>query len=73
MGKANVVAYALSRKSLCMSMLVVRELELIEQFIKLSLVCEETLNTVKFDILKLTSGILEEIIKGQKIDVELVD
>ena len=39
-GKANVVADALSRKSLHMSMLMMRELELLEQFRDLSLVCE---------------------------------
>jgi len=39
-GKANVVADALSRKSLHMSTLMVKELELIEQFRDLSLVCE---------------------------------
>lgn len=68
-GKSNVVADALSRKSLHMSMLMVRELELIEQFRDISLVCEETPNSVKLGMLKLTSGILEEIIEGQKTDV----
>ena len=60
-GKANVVADALSRKSLHMFMLMVRELELVEQFRDLSLVCETTSDSVKFGMLKLTSGILEEI------------
>ena len=60
-GKANVVADALSRKSLHMSMLMVRELDLVEQFRDLSLVCENTPNSVKLGMLKLTSGILEEI------------
>ena len=41
-GKANVVADALSRKSLHMSILMVKEWELLEQFRDLSLVCEET-------------------------------
>ena len=44
-----------------MSMLMVCELELIEQFRDMSLVCEETLNSVKLGMFKLTSGILEEI------------
>lgn len=39
-GKANVVADALSQKSLHMSMLMIRELDLIEQFSDLSMVCE---------------------------------
>ena len=57
-GKANVVADALSRKYLHMSMLMVRELEMIEQFRDMSLVCEETSNSVKMGMLRLTSGIL---------------
>ncbi|XP_050915611.1 uncharacterized protein LOC127130688 [Lathyrus oleraceus] len=60
-GKSNVVIDALSRKSLHMSMLMVGELEMIEQFRDLSLVCEMTRNSVKLGILKMTSGILEEI------------
>ena len=40
---------------------MVRELDLVEQFIDLSLVCETTPNSVKLGMLKLTSGILEEI------------
>jgi len=72
-GKANVVEDALSRKSLHMSALMVKELELIEQYRDLSLVCELTLESVKLGMLKLTSNILEEIKKGQKEDLELVD
>ena len=72
-GKANVVADALSRKSLHMSMLMMRELELLEQFRDLSLVCEETSSCVKLGMLKLTSGILDEIREGQKSDLGLVD
>jgi len=72
-GKANVVAYALSRKSLHMSALMVKELELIEQFRDLSLVYELAPRTVKLRMLKLTSNILEEIKSGQKEDYELVD
>lgn len=62
--KANVVADALSRNSLHMSMLMVQELGFIEQFIDLSLVCEETPYSVKLGMLKLTNGILEETIKS---------
>jgi len=72
-GKANVVADALSRKSLHMSALMVKELELIEQFRDLSLVCELAPGSVKLRMLKLTSNILEEIKGGQKEDLELVD
>jgi len=38
-GKANVVADALSRKTLHMSAMMVKELELLERFRDLSLVC----------------------------------
>jgi len=56
-----------------MSALMVKELELIEQFLDLSLVCELTPKSVKLGMLKLTSNILEEIKKDQKEDLELVD
>jgi len=72
-GKANVVADALSRKTLHMSALMVKELELIEQFRDLSLVSELTPEGVRLGMLKLTSNILEEIKNGQKKDLELVD
>jgi len=71
--KANVVADALSRKTLHMSALMVKELELNEQFQDLSLVSELTLGGVRLGMLKLISNILEEIKKGQKEDLELVD
>jgi len=71
--KANVVADALSRKTLHMSALMVKELELNEQFRDLSLVSELTLGGVRLGMLKLISNILEEIKKGQKEDLELVD
>lgn len=72
-GKAKIVANALSRKSLHMSMLIVRELELLEKFRDMSLVCEETFTSVKLGVLKLTSGLMEEIREGQNIDLGLVD
>jgi len=68
-----VAVDALSRKSLHMSALMVKELELIEQFWDLSLVSELMLGGVKLGMLKLTSNILEEIKNGQKEDLELVD
>ena len=72
-GKANVVVDALSRKSLHMSMLMVHEFELIGKFRDMSLVCEKTPKSVKLGMLKLTSGILEEIREGHKSDLSLVD
>lgn len=46
-GKANMVAYALSRKSLHMFVLMVRAMDFIEQFKDLKLVYEMTLISVK--------------------------
>lgn len=54
-------------------MLMVRELELLEQFRDMSLVCQETSNSVKLGMLKLSRGIMGEIREGQKIDLGLVD
>lgn len=39
----------------------------------MSLVYEETPNSVKLDMLNLTSGILEEIVEVHKFYLELVD
>lgn len=57
-GKANIVADALSRKTLHMSTLMARELDLIKKFKDLSLVFEFTSQSVKLGMLKLTSDIL---------------
>ncbi|MCI45486.1 hypothetical protein A2U01_0066725, partial [Trifolium medium] len=57
-GKANVVADALSRKSLHRSSLMAKELELIEEFRDLSLFCERTARSVKVGMLRLTNDFL---------------
>jgi hypothetical protein len=72
-GKANVVADALSRKSLHMSSLMVKELNLIEEFRDLSLVCEVTPRSVRLGMLKLTNPFLEGIKEGQKVDAKLAE
>lgn len=72
-GKANVVADALSRKTLHMSALMVKELELIEQFRDLSLVCEVTPKSVKLGMLKINNDFMKEIKEAQKNDVKVVD
>ena len=54
-GKANVVADALSSKSLHMSALMVREMDLLEQFRDLSLACEFTPNSVRLGTLRIIS------------------
>ncbi|XP_058776782.1 uncharacterized protein LOC131651131 [Vicia villosa] len=71
--KADVMADALSKKYLHMSMLMVRNLDLLEQFRDTSLVCEVTSSGVKLGMLKLTSGILYEIREVQKSYLSLVD
>ena len=60
-GKANVVADTLSRKSLHISSLMVRELDLLEQFRDLSLACEVTPNSVRLGVLRITSELLGNI------------
>ena len=60
-GKANVVADALSRKSLHISTLMVREMDLLEQFRDLSLACEVTPNSVRLGTLRITSELLGDI------------
>jgi len=72
-GKANVVADALSRKPLHMSAMMVKELELLEQFRDLSLVCELSPQSVKLGMLKINSEFLNSIKEAQKVDVKFVD
>ncbi|XP_073223476.1 uncharacterized protein [Cicer arietinum] len=71
--KANVVADALSMKTLSVSALMVKHSELLEQFRDLSLVCEVTLESIKLGMLKVTSGLLEGIEKNQKLDLYVLD
>ena len=66
-GKANVVADALSRKTLHMSAMMVKELELLEQFRDLSLVCELSPQSVKLGMLKIDSEFLNSIKEAQRI------
>jgi len=72
-GKANVVADVLSRKTLHMSAIMVKELELLEQFRDLSLVCELSPQSVKLGMLKIDSEFLNSIKEAQKVDVKFVD
>jgi len=72
-GKANVVADALSRKTLHMSAMMVKELELLEQFRDLSLVCELSPQSVKLGMLTIDSEFLNSITEAQKVDVKFVD
>lgn len=56
--KANMVADTLSRNSLHMSMLMGREMNLIEHFRDLSFVCEMTQRSVMLGMLKLNTNVL---------------
>jgi hypothetical protein len=56
-----------------MSSLMVKELELIEEFRDLSLVCEVTSTSVKLGMLKLTNPFLEDIKERQKSDKRLME
>ena len=47
-----------------MSALMIRELDLIEQFRDLSLVCETTPSSVRLGMLRVTNGLLDEIREG---------
>ena len=56
-----------------MSAMMVRELELIELFRDLSLVCEVTLQSVMLGMLKINNDFMNNIKETQKLDVKLVD
>jgi hypothetical protein len=56
-----------------MSAMMVKELELLEQFRDLSLVCEVSAHSVKLGMLKINSEFLNNIKEAQKVDVKLVD
>lgn len=71
--KANVVDDALSRKSLHMSAMMVREIEMIQQFRDMSLVCEMTPQSVMLGMLKINNDFLNNIKESHKLDVKLVD
>ena len=72
-GRANVVADALSRKTLHMSAMMVKEFELLEQFRDLSLVCELSPQSVQLGMLKINSDFLNSIREAQQVDVKFVD
>ena len=52
---------------------MVKELELIEQFIDMTLVCEVTLRSVMLGMLKINNEFQDSIKEAQKLDVKLVD
>ncbi|XP_058787338.1 uncharacterized protein LOC131661741 [Vicia villosa] len=64
---------SLNWKTLHMSAMMVKELELIEQFQDMSLVCEVTPQSVMLGMLKINNEFLDSIRAAQKLDVKLVD
>ncbi|MCI59586.1 hypothetical protein A2U01_0080841, partial [Trifolium medium] len=56
-----------------MSSLMARELDLIEEFRDLSLVCDVTPKSVKLGMSKFTNPFLEEIKECQKRDQKLIE
>ncbi|MCI41067.1 hypothetical protein A2U01_0062300, partial [Trifolium medium] len=49
-----------------------KELEMIEEFRDLSLVCERMTRSVKMGMLRLTNHFLEEVVEKQRTDVRLL-
>ena len=66
--KVNAVADALSKESSHISGLMVRELDLLEQFRDLSLMCQVTSNSVRLGASRIASELLGEMREGQKVD-----
>ncbi|MCI58162.1 hypothetical protein A2U01_0079415, partial [Trifolium medium] len=56
-----------------MSSLMTKELEMIEEFRDLNLVCERTTKSVKMGMLRLTNNFLEEVVEKQKTDARLLN
>ncbi|MCI70004.1 hypothetical protein A2U01_0091267, partial [Trifolium medium] len=55
-----------------MSSLMVKELDLIEEFRDLSLVCQRTMRSIKLGMLRLTNDFLEEVVEKHKTDAKLL-
>ena len=72
-GKANVEVDALSRKTLHMLEMMVKELELIEQFRDMSLDFKVALKSVMLGMLESINDFLDSVKEAQKLDVKLVE
>jgi len=68
LGKANVVADALSQKSLHASAMVMKELELIERFRDLNLAMEVKPKSLNLGTLKITNDFLQQVRVAQTDD-----
>ncbi|KAG2383927.1 uncharacterized protein HKW66_Vig0153100 [Vigna angularis] len=71
-GKANVVADALSRKAVHVSVMMVKELSLVESFRDLRLQFELEPNSIKFCNLRISSNVYDRIRMKQREDEDLV-
>nr|KYP54981.1 hypothetical protein KK1_001182 [Cajanus cajan] len=71
--KANVVVDALSRKSIHMSSMMVRELELVEEFRDLNLCVELAQDHISCGMITITSELMDEIREAQELDPFLVN
>nr|KYP76073.1 RNA-directed DNA polymerase isogeny [Cajanus cajan] len=67
-GKANVMVDALSRKSLKVSTLMVKELSLLEEFRDFNWAFELILRSIRLGTLKVTNSLIDEIRESQKVD-----
>ena len=67
-GKANVVADALSRKTLNVAWMMIKEAELIESFRDLNLGISIALRAIQFSQIKITSDFKEQIQHAQQQD-----
>src|SRR5580765_777218 len=72
-GKANVVADALSRQTIHVSSMMIKELELIEAFRDLSLGVVVSPGKLSFGMVTVANGLLEEIKEKKLLDEELVE
>ena len=71
-GKANVVADALSRKSLHMSWMMIKEFELVESFRDLNLGVTLTPGSIRLNHIKVTSDFKDQIARSQREDEEFL-
>ena len=67
-GKTNMVADALSRKSLHISFMMIKEMELIEKMRNLNLAMEIQPNCLRLGMLKVTNDFLQQVQVAQKED-----
>ena len=70
-GKANVVADALSKKSVHVSAMMIKELELIEKLQKMNLGLHTGVDYIRCSMLRITNEFLDEVQVEQGKDHEL--